>query len=302
MRRPSHWILLSTALGALGYGAFQLAVDGVGRGPKTQVVVRGEDGERNPMPTARLAGRVIGPKGWPVNGAHVRLLEGDETIETDASGVFELGGAGDASRYLLHVSAPGLEARIVAAHADEVTSVALRKHVPWESRAPVQTEPSAPLLRGEGFLIGRDGSPLAGAVIACLENGARRIADQNGQFQIALPRERATLIAWDTEGQAVREVIEVPEGEHGLMPLAPMELSLASSVRGYVKTAHGDPAPRASLLLRAGDGLERRVVADDAGSFAFVGLIAGDYDLAVLPHRGEPYLRTESLQSSKTRC
>ena len=71
----------------------------------------------------------------------------------------------------------------------------------------------------------------------------------------------------------------------GLVPLPVVALSDGITLRGYLADSEDQPTADAALTLR-GCGVERQLLTDASGAFAFRGLLAGDYELESLPHRG----------------
>src|SRR5690606_30187034 len=90
---------------------------------------------------------------------------------------------------------------------------------------------------------------------------------------------------WHASGRAgeIGPVQSTQKG--GLVSLGVTALGPGARIGGSIRMPDHAPADRAAVVLRRGR-LVRRTRADENGAFAVDGLVAGEYVLEVLPHRG----------------
>jgi hypothetical protein len=302
MRRPSHWILLSTALAALGYAVF-VRPDAAPKEPaKGPVVVRRAGAQDEPHRAAVLQGRVLDRLGWPVDGAVARLVDGASEAIADAAGEFHL--AAPAFRgHRVRISAPGRQPTLCWLRPKDPIVVVLEDALPWGTPpAETSVEVADDLvgdLVGEGFTVDGGGTPIPFASVTVIETGVRETADSTGRYRIALPEGPATLLAWDVSGRVARTDPIPSARKHGLVPLPELVLDDGLALRGYVQDAIGQPCAAAALTLR-GEGTSRQILTDASGGFAFDGLLEGTYVLEALPHRGSLGLRRQLTVGPET--
>lgn len=287
MKRPSHWILLMTVAAVIAWVCWKprpTATEEPAPAPAPTVVRRSlappaED------PTAVLVGRVVDRLGWPIEGASVRARANGRETATDRQGRFALR-TGDGSRgESVELSAPGFAPEACWLVPQEEAVRVLSEALPWA--APPGAAAAAPSgdLLGEGFLVDAGGEPVARGFVCVLESGARQQADDVGRYRIALPDRPATLVAWDGRGRVARGEPFAAPRTSAVVPLPELALTGGATLRGYLRDAEGNAAADAAVELRGPAGL-RRTATDPNGAFRFGGLLAGRYDIAVLPYRG----------------
>ncbi len=290
MRRPSHWILLFTAIAGAGYALTGHAAAPSSPAPAGDaapapgpVVIRRTDA---PAPADRLApvtGWLLDAAGWPVRDAVVATTDVSASAHSDGAGAFELWVPAQ-RRALVTIQTPGFETVQSWMHPGAPLVVTLRPALPWHVDPP-PASPSLDGLQGEGFLKRPDGQPAAHAVVTVSETGARVVADESGRYRAPLTDGPVTLIAHDDEGLVARSEPVYSARQRGLVPVPDLTLFPGRSVRGYVRDADGRPCRGAALALR-GEGDWRWVRTADDGGFAFTGLLDGDYTVEAAPHHG----------------
>lgn len=132
MSRPSHWILGFFAVvgGVLWWSGTvhdYLAARPAESLPRSEGEPRSVAVHHNvelPKPApSEVAGTIVDRRGWPVVAAKVRLVDGTETVETDAFGRFRIRGPGAVNR-TLRIEAPGRQAPLlVQGGVDELALV-----------------------------------------------------------------------------------------------------------------------------------------------------------------------------------
>lgn len=287
MRRPSHWILAFTALAGLVYLALPRAAEAPApgqRGATEPVVVRRTAAEHKRGAAAALHGRVLDRLGWPLRGAKVTLLEREESVAAGEDGAFRLVVA-TFERHRVRVEADGKEPQEAWMHPHDAPVLVLRDALPWRPRRAAESRADKSALSGEGFLRDAGGEPVADGVVAVVETGVRGGADETGRYRITLPEGPATLVAYDARGRVARSELFHSPRRQGLVPLPDLLLRPGPALRGYLRDPQGKPCAGASLCVR-GQGVRRTVQTDAGGAFECLGLLAGDYVIEALPHRG----------------
>lgn len=295
MNRPSHWILgfLAVLGGSLWWtGALQdylsarpsaeARVEQPKRGP---VVIRSD--APPPRPTnSEVSGRVVDRMGFPVVSARVRVAgEGGEPVTTDARGRFRLTVSG-AVHKRLRIEAPGRHDPVEVQGSVDELAVVLQDALPWETGAPttVADQPKG-LLVGEGWVKDHDGRRVAGARVTVRETGATALTDENGQYVMPLTDGPYTLVAYDGEGGVATSRTMTPPRPQGKVPLPELQLESGPTLRGRLISAEGEPLADAALRVETG-GIQRVARTEQGGWFTIAGLVPGECELIVLPHRG----------------
>ncbi len=296
MRRPSHWILLTTGLAALAYAALAWPDPPEVQPEDGPVVVRRTGDQAEPPRPVMLEGRVLDRLGWPVEGAVAQLVDTDSAAVASVDGAFRIA-ASTFARQRVRISAEGHQPITCWIRPKDPVVVVLEDKLPWGPPvAEPIAEPAEPRvadnLVGEGFTRDRDGAPIPFASVTVVETGVRETADSTGRYRIALPDGPATLLAWDLDGRVARSDPISSARRHGLVPLPELVLDDGLDLRGYVEDASGEPCGDAALTLH-GQGTTRQITTDASGAFAFTGLLEGTYVLEALPHRGSLGLRRQ---------
>lgn len=297
MNRPSHWILgfLAVLGGALWWtGALEDYLSArpaaaVRTEQPVPVVVRRDSSPPPPLLTnSEVFGRVVDRLGYPVVQAKVRVTgEEGEPVATDARGRFRLTVSGAVHRRL-RIEAPGRHAAVeVAGSLDEI-DVVLQDAMPWSAAEPVpaRAEQSAGLRFGEGWVKGHDGRGVAGARVTVRETGATAQTQENGQYLIPLEAGPCTLVAYDGRGGVkASDTLTILPRRQGKEPLPPLQLADGPTLRGQLINTDGEPLVDAAVIVETG-GIRRVTRTGQGGQFSVAGLVAGDCELVVLPHRG----------------
>jgi len=288
MNRPSHWILLVTAVAAVGY--LWLGPERAEDPPSLSieadpVVVRRAESPPQRHAEHFLEGRVLDRLGWPIAGATARLLDDEQpqAVTTDAAGDFVLP-VPAFERHRVQLAAPAREPMIAWIHPRDRVVAVLGDDLPWAG-IDTGSPPMLAALMGEGFLRGEDGHSVSYGVVTVLETGVRVAADENGRFRVPMPDGRATLMASDGEGLVARGEPIYGTRKSGLMPLPDLVLQKGSHMQGYLTDADHKPCSGAAIRLR-GHGLAQLAFTDATGRFTFGGLSDGSYVVEALPHRG----------------
>jgi hypothetical protein len=322
MTRPSHWILgflVAVGGGLWGSGAFESFLDGegpsetpapnvaagetdpaavdgsAGTGP---VIVR-RAGAVPPQVVHSAEGRVVDRLGFPVAQARVRVtslagasVEDVPSAVTDGRGRFQVTWSGLAPRALV-VEAPGRHApAIVRAGADEM-QIVLQDPTPWSKGEAVAANSEArdeSLLVGEGWVRGSNGPTPAGVQVTVRETGTSTRTDETGRFVLPLGEGPCTLVAFDGLGAVAVSETFTPSRKQGKIPLPQLQLAAGPALRGRLINAEGEPLVDAAVVLETG-GVERTVRSGQGGMFAVLGLVQGECELSVLPHRGHLGMR-----------
>lgn len=294
MDRPSYLLvivmLLFVALVAIPM--VPPADDGGGMSKPPEPVVLQMEGPP-PKGTVELRGKVIDVLGWPLAGAEVRAGK-TKRATTDDDGRFRLRVVENESVPLSVAARDGAQGRAPAVLPEEDSVVVVvEPPLPWTEDTDKQDKKNKvrQSLAGEGVVQDEDRAPAAYAVVTVVETGASAKADENGRYRIPLPvpsgkdGEAFHLIARDRSGRVVRTKVEHTRQKQGLRPLPTLEVTTGHQVTGFVKDGTGNAASGAGLVL-SGQGQVRRVVTGGDGEFGIAGLLAGEYELSTLPHKG----------------
>ncbi len=291
MARPSY-LLVCVGL----FFAALLAIPGApGNEPGTgdpgkgePVVLRMGSG---PLPkgTVELAGKVIDVVGWPLAGARARIGQSDTGATTDADGWFRLQVPQGEALPLTVTARAGMTSSVTAVlpQEDGVVLVA-EPPLPWSETEDDSSMPASDLA-GEGLVEDEEGQPVPSAVVTVHETGVSVRADEHGRYRVPLPKPTGDsvfhLIARDHSSRVVRTQVAQTAQQRGLRPLPTLQVAAGQEVMGFLKDGAGNPADGAGLVL-SGEGQVRRVITGGDGEFGIRGLLAGDYQLSALPHRG----------------
>ncbi|HLQ37344.1 MAG TPA: hypothetical protein VK348_06070, partial [Planctomycetota bacterium] len=142
---------------------------------------------------------------------------------------------------------------------------------------------------GEGFVVDKDGGPVAHALVTVGETGACARTDEIGRYRLPLAP-TVTLVVNQPEGGDGNGVCARSEplqfaASTGLVPLPELVVQRGATIRGTVRRKGGEGMAGVPLLL-SGGGLVRCVESGQNGMFRIAGLLQGDYELAALPWRG----------------
>jgi len=292
MYRPSYLLvivlLFFAALVALPVGP---SSDSSGGGAKHPGPVILQMGGPPPQGTVELSGKVVDVVGWPLAGAEVSSGKTDAAT-TDDDGRFRLRVAENESVPLAVAARGGMQGRVPAVLPEEDAVVLVAEPpLPGSEARSSDQDPVGEKLAGEGLVEDEDGDPVAYAVVTVVETGASVRASEQGRYRIALPVPSAEdvaafhLIARDHNGRVVRAKVEHTQQQSGLRPLPTLQVTTGHQVSGFLKDGSGKPANGAGLVL-SGQGQVRRVVTGGDGEFGIRGLLAGEYELSTLPHKG----------------
>jgi hypothetical protein len=292
MNRPSYLLvivlLLFVALVAIPMVPSVDSGGGVSNAPEP-VVLQMEGPP--PKGTVELQGRVIDVLGWPLAGAEVRAGR-TRSATSDDDGRFRLRVVENESVPLTVAARGGAHGRAPAVLPQEDSVVVVvEPQLPWvEDTEADKKEKEKASLAGEGLVQDEDRRPAAHAVVTVVETGASVKADENGRYRIPLPVPSAEgevfhLIARDHSGRVIRTKVEHTKQQQGLRPLPTLQVTTGHQVTGFIKDGSGNAASGAGLVL-SGQGQVRRVVTGGDGEFGISGLLAGEYELSTLPHKG----------------
>ncbi|MHC4078995.1 MAG: carboxypeptidase regulatory-like domain-containing protein [Planctomycetota bacterium] len=292
MARPSYLLLI-----VLLFFAALLAIPSPqngGEGGRPETVVLRMGSGPPPKGMVELPGKVINVVGWPVAGAQVTTGRGAGAgATTDADGGFRLRVAENEAVPLTVAARAGMHGRASAVLPQE-DAVVLVAELPLPWSAVPDREPMVDSgLAGEGLVEDEEGRPVPNAVVIVPEIGVSVRADEHGRYRVPLPVSQQApageavfhLIARDRNSRVVRAEVEHTRQQQGLRPLPTLQVAAGHEVTGFLKDGSGDPVDGAGLVL-SGEGQVRRVVTGAAGEFGIQGLLAGDYQLSALPHRG----------------
>ena len=311
MNRPSHWILGSLAVFGVALwwsGAIGDYLDGspsalrsrleAARRDGQPVVVRAESApskapSKAPLgraATGVVSGRAVDSLGFPVAQATVRVLGTEVEVKTDERGRFRVSAPGVVHKRL-RIEAPGVHDPVEVAGSLDPIDVVLPYALPWTAEAEelgtiAAASPAADRPRfGEGSIRNAAGEWVAGARVTVRETSVTAATDENGRYSIPLAAGPCTLVAFDGKGGVVvSETLRVPERE-GKHPLPDLRLAPGPTLRGRLLTPDGEPLVDASILVEAG-GVRRVTHSEQGGLFVVAGLVAGEVEFTVLPHRG----------------
>lgn len=221
----------------------------------------------------------------PVAGARVGMnWVLDLPVTTAADGTYELPGWTGAGVLDVHVVAPG--------YARSSANVGDRETIDFA------------LLRGHaisGRVVGPDGAPVAGALVAAkgesFGRGGDRLSiadtrsDGDGTFVLdGLSRELSHAVIVTSPAGSSR-VVAVPPQRDGDVALGDVRLGAPLRLEGTVTQSDGTPVARASVALGpVRESASRRAmdtVTDDLGRFRFHGVESGEFDLRIAA-RGQP--------------
>ncbi|GAB4140278.1 MAG: hypothetical protein Fur0037_06730 [Planctomycetota bacterium] len=301
MKRPSHYLLLFSVLFVAGY----LFVD-VRTGAETRPAV----GAASPRPSApasdrrvvahsraprketaaeTLRGLVYGPTGFSIVGAELAFATG-EKARTDADGRFSID-LRTPPPWEIAVTAEGFAGRRVRAYpcGEDPLLLALDVPVPWgdcasEAANGAAEQPAS--LIGDGFVLGANGQPVEGALVAVGGTEIRARTDSIGHYRVPLPGEGVSLVATHPASGTCGRSRSIPAaGRSGMIPLPEIVLEPGSTIRGTVRDPRGNPLAGVPIRLE-GQGLSRSLVSGRDGIFRVQGLLAGSYRVAAMAWRG----------------
>lgn len=242
------------------------------------------------LPRAARGGVVFDTMGFSLVGAEVVPSDG-APLRTDADGAFSVDLLRHrASDLLVRADARRPQWLRTSSVGPDPLFVRLEPAAPWDTEAARPTP--APLLRGEGEVVGPDGEPLRDAFVTVLGTGCWGRTDDIGRVELPLPSLTATFVvhAPATEssvgGFAVRSAPFVAPRDRGVVPLPRLVAAPAGSIRGVVRDASGQPAVGVPVEVR-GAGEVRSVATGAGGAFAISGLLPDEYVVEPFAHRGE---------------
>ncbi len=227
---------------------------------------RAVSGVLRPATLGGLVGQVVNEAGLPVGGAQISA--GQVSFTTDRTGLFRLPNlsAGD---YTVTTAAYGFQNQtiktVVPPGAD--TTLTIRMGVPQGTLAGVVTS---------------GGGPLAGAVVQAIADGLvedSTVTNSAGQYWLTVPQGsydvRASAVSVPA-GIVARQAVTV-----GRETAVNLNLQRLGWIYGSVKDAEGKPVAGAELDI-VGDNTTAGAITDSNGSFATIGLPAGDYTVSAL--------------------
>ena len=257
-------------------------------GEHRPVVVRSSAGAR--LPRAERRGLVFDSMGFQLVGADVTTASGARD-RTDPDGAFALDLVEQRTSDLL-VRADGLRPAWLrtSAVAPEPVIVCLEPAAPWD---PVARPPiAAPMLRGEGEVVGPDGLPLKNAYVNVLGTDCWGRTDDIGRVEVPLTSMSSTFVvhapatAASAGGFAVRSAPFAAPRRRGIVPLPRLVAEPAGSIRGVVHDASGSPVTGLPVELRGAAGT-RRVTTGAGGAFVLEGLLPDEYVVEPYAYRGQ---------------
>ncbi|MEZ5966653.1 MAG: carboxypeptidase-like regulatory domain-containing protein [Planctomycetota bacterium] len=300
MNRPSHWIIATFAiLGPVlwvwgfteGFGT-QRETPPAPTGPRQERLEPSDTQASSPF-EAKLEGRVVDQLGQPLAGAQIRVLGGSGAALTRTSGSFEVMVKLRDPYRRVEVTASGFSSVVERCSPADLTNFVVQMNAPppWATQVPLPLSPKRSALAGEGFLLDGDRRPVAGAVVTCLETGDSALTDDVGRFLIPVAAAKVSFVAWHESGTCAEIEASLPAQNEGMVSLGVATLAEGARLGGAILLPDGTPAAQAPVVLRR-QGLVRRCLADDGGRFRVHGLVAGDYELEVLPHGGALGIRS----------
>ncbi|MGC6489075.1 MAG: hypothetical protein ACON4Z_15615, partial [Planctomycetota bacterium] len=223
------------------------------------VVVRPSAGAR--LPRAERRGFVFDSMGYSLAGADVTTPAGGED-RTDPDGAFALELVEHRASDLL-IRAAGRRSTWLrtSAIAPEPVVVCLEPAAPWDvaPRPPV----AAPMLRGEGEVVGPDGLPLKNAYVNVLGTDCWGRADDTGRVEVPLLAPSSTFVVHapsngaSAGGLAVRSATFLAPRRRGIVPLPRLVAEPAGSIQGVVRDASGVPIAGLPVEVRGAGGARR---------------------------------------------
>ncbi|MCK5945450.1 MAG: carboxypeptidase regulatory-like domain-containing protein, partial [Planctomycetes bacterium] len=272
-------------LGASGPGSEEFAHIDTPDGP---VVVRRDTDTR--LPRAERRGLVFDSMGFLLVGAEVVPAEG-RTQRTDADGSFAIELVKQHTSDLL-VRADGRRPAWVrtSAVAPDPLIVRLEPAAPWDGA--LQPLTPAPMLRGEGEVVGPDGEPLKNAFVNVLGTEVWGRTDDIGRVELPLPARGVTFVVHAPaieDGQGGLAVCSAPfvsPRARGIVPLPRLVAEPAGSIRGVVRDARGQAVAGLPVEVR-GAGSVRRIETGAGGVFVLGGLLPEEYVVEPFAYRGE---------------
>jgi len=253
-----------------------------------RVVVRRNTETR--LPRAERRGLVFDSMGFLLVGADVTTPSG-AADRTDPDGAFALDLVEQRASDLLIRAAGRRPAWLrTSAVAPEPLVVCLEPVAPWDPmpRPPI----AAPMLRGEGEVVGPDGLPLKNAYVNVLGTDCWGRTDEIGRVELPLPATASTFVVHapsdeaSAGGFAVRSAPFVSPRRRGIVPLPRLVAEPAGSIRGVVRDASGAPVAGLPVEIR-GAGSARRVTTGAGGAFALEGLLPDSYVVEPFAYRGQ---------------
>lgn len=241
------------------------------------------------LPRSKRRGLVYDSMGFLLVGADI--VPADGTAEkTGADGSFSV----DLLKYqtsdvLVRSEGRRSEWLRTSAISPDPLAVRLIPNAPWDV-APDTPDP-APKLRGEGFVKGLDGRPLANAFVNVLGTDCWGRTGETGRVELPLPSPQVTFVLHQagSEGRvggiAALSKPFVSPRTHGVVPLPDLMAELGGSIRGIVRNDHGVPVAGLPVEVR-GPGGNRRVRTGAGGVFVLAGLMPADYEVEPFAHRG----------------
>jgi hypothetical protein len=220
-----------------------------------------------------LAGRVLDPEAYPVEGAllTLRSLRAETPVErtawTEPDGTFHFDGL-PAPPYRVEVDHPRFAPASIDARDDEELEVELEAGAAVRGHAR-DALGDVPLEGVKVRLVSR-GDP-AGTV-------AQATTGPEGEFELRVVRAGDYTVTFTKDGfLQARRALAHEAGPRGLeaTTIAPVELSPAAAASGIVVDVLGDPVPGAEVTR--GDGWEDAVRTGPAGRFELPGLEPGTH-------------------------
>lgn len=225
---------------------------------------RAISGQPRPASTGGLVGQVVDFSGMPVTGATIQV--GQASVTTDSTGLFRIANQ-PAGTYPIKVAAHGFPDQ------------ALTATVPPGADTGLTLTMGVALGALTGTVTG-DGSPLAGAIVEARAGGliqATAAADALGRYWLAVPAG-----TYDVRASALSFLSATVPGQSVAAAgarTADIALAKMGWITGVVMSADGHPVANAQVDVTA-EGFAAGAVTDETGSYATLGLPAGNYVVA----------------------